>query len=161
MRAPAPRCRSSAPAGASADPGPASIGVPRFELGTSPTRTERATRLRHTPSGYRLAARRAAPPRVSEVARVQRSGARVLDVVEAGSLGDRARCRRADAELQPERLRTDGDGLARVGGAVLGPAEHVDEVDRLPDVGQRGRAGDPEHLVTVGSDGDDVVAVGE
>ena len=29
---------------------PCSIGVPRFELGTSPTRTERATRLRHTPS---------------------------------------------------------------------------------------------------------------
>jgi len=29
---------------------PALIGVPRFELGTSPTRTERATRLRHTPS---------------------------------------------------------------------------------------------------------------
>src|SRR5262245_10808090 len=29
---------------------PAQIGVPRFELGTSPTRTERATRLRHTPS---------------------------------------------------------------------------------------------------------------
>src|SRR5437763_16872689 len=28
---------------------PCSIGVPRFELGTSPTRTERATRLRHTP----------------------------------------------------------------------------------------------------------------
>src|SRR6476620_3107356 len=27
-----------------------SIGVPRFELGASPTRTERATRLRHTPS---------------------------------------------------------------------------------------------------------------
>jgi streptomycin 6-kinase len=32
-----------------ASPG-AMIGVPRFELGTSPTRTERATRLRHTPS---------------------------------------------------------------------------------------------------------------
>src|SRR5436190_2626982 len=31
------------------------IGVPRFELGTSPTRTERATRLRHTPSTHRLA----------------------------------------------------------------------------------------------------------
>jgi single-strand DNA-binding protein len=30
---------------------PVLIGVPRFELGTSPTRTERATRLRHTPSG--------------------------------------------------------------------------------------------------------------
>ena len=29
---------------------PMPIGVPRFELGTSPTRTERATRLRHTPS---------------------------------------------------------------------------------------------------------------
>ena len=40
------------------------IGVPRFELGTSPTRTERATRLRHTPSaetGYRFRARRSAP----------------------------------------------------------------------------------------------------
>jgi hypothetical protein len=35
----------------------AQIGVPRFELGTSPTRTERATRLRHTPSQHRLAAR--------------------------------------------------------------------------------------------------------
>ena len=33
------------------------IGVPRFELGTSPTRTERATRLRHTPSRERVAAR--------------------------------------------------------------------------------------------------------
>src|SRR5436190_12666272 len=35
---------------------PAPIGVPRFELGTSPTRTERATRLRHTPTGERVAA---------------------------------------------------------------------------------------------------------
>ena len=33
---------------------PALIGVPRFELGTSPTRTERATRLRHTPSADRV-----------------------------------------------------------------------------------------------------------
>ena len=32
------------------------IGVPRFELGASPTRTERATRLRHTPSRERVAA---------------------------------------------------------------------------------------------------------
>ena len=32
-----------------------SIGVRRFELRTSPTRTERATRLRHTPSGERVA----------------------------------------------------------------------------------------------------------
>jgi hypothetical protein len=27
------------------------IGAPRFELGTSPTRTVRATRLRHAPIG--------------------------------------------------------------------------------------------------------------
>ena len=33
------------------------VGVPRFELGASPTRTERATRLRHTPRGDRLAER--------------------------------------------------------------------------------------------------------
>ena len=32
------------------------IGVPRFELGASPTRTERATRLRHTPSAERVPA---------------------------------------------------------------------------------------------------------
>ena len=31
------------------------IGVPRFELGASPTRTERATRLRHTPRRRRVA----------------------------------------------------------------------------------------------------------
>jgi putative hydrolase of the HAD superfamily len=41
---------------------PGEIGVPRFELGTSPTRTERATRLRHTPDsgiGYRRSVLRA------------------------------------------------------------------------------------------------------
>jgi hypothetical protein len=37
------------PGGAAAGQG-SEIGVPRFELGTSPTRTERATRLRHTPT---------------------------------------------------------------------------------------------------------------
>ena len=41
-------CARSRPGRARARPEPA-IGVPRFELGTSPTRTERATRLRHTP----------------------------------------------------------------------------------------------------------------
>ena len=34
---------------------PTLIGVRRFELRTSPTRTERATRLRHTPSAQRVA----------------------------------------------------------------------------------------------------------
>src|SRR6186997_2949493 len=46
------------------------IGVPRFELGASPTRTERATRLRHTPSAERVPALRA-PDR--GVARPQRA----------------------------------------------------------------------------------------
>src|SRR5437773_11347543 len=42
--------------GHNVSPPPPSIGVPRFELGTSPTRTERATRLRHTPNAaHRLA----------------------------------------------------------------------------------------------------------
>ena len=36
---------------------PSSPRRPRFELGTSPTRTERATRLRHTPSAERVPAR--------------------------------------------------------------------------------------------------------
>ena len=45
---------------------PPLIGVPRFELGTSPTRTERATRLRHTPSAYRLASSREPYPAVQE-----------------------------------------------------------------------------------------------
>ena len=38
---------------------PTLVGVPRFELGTSPTRTERATRLRHTPSAQSVATSRA------------------------------------------------------------------------------------------------------
>src|SRR5207253_10973756 len=40
--------RTETPGSRSRLPG-ASVGVPRFELGTSPTRTERATRLRYTP----------------------------------------------------------------------------------------------------------------
>jgi hypothetical protein len=56
------------------------IGVPRFELGTSPTRTERATRLRHTPNSWN----RLAKP-------VYHRGAGVLHVIEPGGLGDRAR----------------------------------------------------------------------
>ncbi len=39
-----------------------SVGVPRFELGASPTRTERATRLRHTPGADRVPARRRRSP---------------------------------------------------------------------------------------------------
>jgi dinuclear metal center YbgI/SA1388 family protein len=55
---------------------PALIGVPRFELGTSPTRTERATRLRHTPSGSRVAHN----PRVAHRDEIVRFADELLDV---------------------------------------------------------------------------------
>jgi len=55
----------------------------------------------------------------------------VLDVVQAGLLGDAARLRGADAELKPERGRADRRGLTGDVRAVLGPPEHVDEVHRL------------------------------
>ncbi len=42
--------------------------MPRFELGTSPTRTERATRLRHTPSVHRVPSAGPGRPRLSPVA---------------------------------------------------------------------------------------------
>src|SRR5512134_1248385 len=92
------------------------IGVPRFELGTSPTRTERATRLRHTPRGHRLA----------EVP-MHDGGAEILDVVETAFGCDPARFVRADPELEPERLRAGRDGLPCVLRRVLGPAEDVHE----------------------------------
>ena len=44
-----PRAGEGPPCGPLAGPGRPSIGAPRFELGTSPTRTVRATRLRHAP----------------------------------------------------------------------------------------------------------------
>src|SRR5436305_14895528 len=43
------RRRRTKPAGGNRRFPPREVGVPRFELGASPTRTERATRLRHTP----------------------------------------------------------------------------------------------------------------
>ncbi len=46
------------------------IGVPRFELGTSPTRTERATRLRHTPSAHRVPAPRPGMFEAAEASRL-------------------------------------------------------------------------------------------
>jgi hypothetical protein len=68
----------------------------------------------------------------------------VLDVVEPRGLGDPSRLRRPDPELEPERPRADGDRLAGDGGAELGAAEDVDQVDRLVDLVQRaGRTGCP------------------
>ena len=49
------------------------IGVPRFELGTSPTRTERATRLRHTPSRERVAVSRSVDSRRGSQGRDRRA----------------------------------------------------------------------------------------
>src|SRR6478736_324271 len=43
------------------------IGAPRFELGTSPTRTVRATRLRHAPESLGLSHRRCAGPAAAPV----------------------------------------------------------------------------------------------
>ena len=54
----------------------APIGVPRFELGTSPTRTERATRLRHTPSRTRVAHN----PRVAHRDEIVRFADELLEV---------------------------------------------------------------------------------
>src|ERR671936_507325 len=110
---------------------PVGIGVPRFELGTSPTRTERATRLRHTPS---------AANRLAEVQLVDDHRAGVLDIVQTRGLRDRARRRRNDALLEPESSRSGRDRLARDFGAELGSPEDVDEVDRALDLGERADA---------------------
>jgi single-strand DNA-binding protein len=68
---------------------PVLVGVPRFELGTSPTRTERATRLRHTPSAaYRLATLSARIGDVSPatVASDENKGGSVNSVILIGNL---------------------------------------------------------------------------
>ena len=59
------------------------IGVPRFELGTSPTRTERATRLRHTPESSKPSARRdyPGPPVADELAQIADWRANVSELV--------------------------------------------------------------------------------
>ena len=50
------------------------IGVRRFELRTSPSRTERATRLRHTPSARSIAEHRQATGRIPQGARREEGG---------------------------------------------------------------------------------------
>src|SRR6266404_3924154 len=65
------------------EPRPLHIGVPRFELGTSPTRTERATRLRHTPESSKPSARRdyPGPPVADELAQIAEWRANVAELV--------------------------------------------------------------------------------
>src|SRR5215210_5704905 len=76
-------------------------------------------------------------------------GAAVLDVVESSVCRDLARLRRAKAELEPERLRARGDCLPRMLGRRVRAAKDVDEVDRVVDLGQRGDARHPKHLLAV------------
>jgi dinuclear metal center YbgI/SA1388 family protein len=60
---------TDAPAESASLRGPKLIGAPRFELGTSPTRTVRATRLRHAPTRkeYSTRYRRPVPARRDEI----------------------------------------------------------------------------------------------
>src|SRR4029077_14935367 len=76
------------------------VGVPRFELGTSPTRTERATRLRHTPSRLRVPV-----PRV-----VGRASLRTpaVDSADDGTGRDRHLCERAARGRAVPRVRPAG-----------------------------------------------------
>src|SRR5262249_39085794 len=72
---------------------PSRIGVPRFELGTSPTRTERATRLRHTPrTGNRLA-------RLREREHGAGADVRALSDQEMAAIGNEA-----EGRVQPARV---------------------------------------------------------
>jgi len=61
----------------------------------------------------------------------------VLHVIHSRCLGDEPRLLRADAELQPERGRAHRCCLTGHVRAELRPAEHVDEIDRLLERGER------------------------
>src|SRR5207253_6120852 len=89
-----------------------------FELGTSPTRTERATRLRHTPSGQRVpeAGRpggRRYPQRMADrirVACVQMTSRqdKAANLERAESLVARAASTGADVVVLPEKWNQVG-----------------------------------------------------
>ncbi len=82
--------------------------MPRFELGTSPTRTERATRLRHTPRRHRVATR----PRAGgahEVASPLRSGLSSSEVLRAVLFDVDFTLFRPGPELGPEGYRRVGE----------------------------------------------------
>jgi hypothetical protein len=83
----------------------------------------------------------------------------VLDVVDAGLLGQPAPFRRNDVELQPHSRRADGDGLTDDVGRVGRGAEHVDQIDRLRDIGETPVGPLTEDLVGVGIDRDDAPSV--
>jgi 5-(carboxyamino)imidazole ribonucleotide mutase len=64
-----------------------------------------------------------------------------------------------DAELEPDRLRADVDRLVGEDPGSLGAAEHVDHIDLEGHLGQRGVAVLAEHVVGLGVDRDDPLAV--
>ena len=70
----------------------------------------------------------------------------VLDEVHSGLLGDAPGLAGDDAELKPERAGARDGGLSCHLGAVLRPAEDVDQVDRLLELCERIEAALPEHL---------------
>src|ERR1700733_6826310 len=81
-----------------------SIGAPGFEPGTSPTRTVRATRLRHAPNGSSIPQRRQPPSRGGAVAGPARRPAG--SVAGYGGPGHPA--------PSASRVRVSGPGLAAV-----------------------------------------------
>ena len=85
--------------------------------------------------------------------------ATVRDHVEAGAGGERGSGLVPDADLLPQALRADRDGLLGDRHDVLAPAEHVDDVDSDLDRRQRRVAPLAEDLVVARIDGDDPVAV--
>ena len=64
--------------------------------------------------------------------------AAVHDDFDARSLGGRRRRVVADAQLHPDDPGADGDGVGDDPGGFLGVTEHVDHVDLVGDVAQRG-----------------------
>src|SRR5919201_4907116 len=80
------------------------------------------------------------PGSICEVELVDDLGARILDVVEAPCLGDGARLRRLDPDLEPDRACACRDGLPGVARRELRAAEDIHEVDLLADLRERGDA---------------------
>lgn len=84
--------------------------------------------------------------------------AAVHDDVEAGGGGYLRGFLVFDAELEPERLGADLDGLAGDFRGLVGAAEDVDEVDGAGNVEKRGVGRLAKNLFLLGVDGDDLVA---
>src|SRR6185295_11005911 len=108
---------------------PVVIGVPRFELGTSPTRTERATRMRHTPGARRVAT----PPRLrvrlelgTEAAQTRHTCTAMLSSsATEGGTGERG-----DADRQPRNRGRAARGCGRQAARELPARGQPDDAGR-------------------------------